>query len=345
MQINGRKINNSIEPYVIAELSANHSGSLDIALKSIEEAKKHGADAIKIQTYTADSMTLDCNKDDFFIKEGTWKGYKLYDLYKKASTPYSWHKYLFEFAREIGITIFSTPFDEGAVDLLEDLQVPAFKIASFEIIDLPLIKYVASKGKPILISTGMASLEEISDAIKVAKKYGNGEILLFHCVSNYPAATSDANIKMIKVLKEKFKVEVGLSDHTLNNTAALAAVSLGAVAIEKHFILNKNQDGPDSSFSIDPEQLRSLKLNSKECWQALGSGGFDRPSSESQNKVFRRSLYFVKDMNPGEIISPRDIKRIRPGYGIPPKFIDKVINKKLIKAVNRGDRVSWDCIE
>ena len=270
MQINNRKISSKDEPFIIAELSANHCGSLEIALETIDSAKKNGADAIKIQSYTANSMTLDSNKDDFLIKNGTWKGYKLFDLYKEASTPYEWHEKLFNHARDIGITIFSTPFDEEAVDLLNSLNTPAYKIASFEIIDLPLIKYVASKGKPILISTGMACSEEINDAVITAKKYGTGEILLFHCVSDYPASTKDSNINLIKTLKEKYDVQVGLSDHTLSNTAALAAVSLGAVAIEKHFIVNKKLTGPDSTFSIDPEQIRSLKRFYKRMLASFG---------------------------------------------------------------------------
>ena len=221
MFIDGKQIGSSSEPYIIAELSANHCGSIELAKKTIKSAKKNGADAIKIQTYTANSMTLDCDKEDFFIKEGTWKGYKLFDLYQEASTPYEWHKELFDFAKEQEITIFSTPFDEEAVDLLNELDAPAFKIASFEIIDLPLIEYVAKKNKPILISTGMATKEEIEDALSTANKYGCRDILLFHCVSDYPASTEESNINMIKTFKEKYNVEVGLSDHTLNNTAAL----------------------------------------------------------------------------------------------------------------------------
>ena len=345
MYLDGRPINKFNEPYIIAELSANHGGSLEIAKKTIESAKKYGADAVKIQTYTANSVTLDCDKDDFLIKEGTWKGYKLFDLYKEASTPYEWHDELFNYAKALGITLFSSPFDEEAVDLLDKLNVPAYKIASFEITDLPLIKYVAEKNKPILISTGMASEEEINSAIDIAKTYGKGDILIFHCVSDYPAATKDSNIKMIKTLKEKYDVEVGLSDHTLNSTAALAAVSLGAVAIEKHFKLDDFQKGPDSSFSITTNQLKDLKINTKECWEAMGSGNFVRPVSESKNLIFRRSLYFVEDMQKGDLISSKSIKRLRPGYGIPPKFFDQIINKKLKRSVEKGDRVSWDCFE
>ena len=345
MKINGREISSSKEPYIIAELSANHGGSIEKAIKTIKSAKLNGADAIKLQSYTANSMTLDCDKDDFLIKEGAWRGYKLFDLYQEASTPYEWHKRLFEYASEIGITIFSTPFDEEATDLLENLNTPAYKIASFEVIDLPLIKYVASKGKPILISTGMASREEINDAVSIAKEFGSGEILLFHCVSDYPASSKDSNINMIKTLKNEYSLEIGLSDHTLNNTTAIAAVSLGAVAIEKHFIIDKKQGGPDSHFSIEPDEFKNLKLTTKECWEALGSGDFQRPISESKNKIFRRSLYFIEDMESGQVIEEKDIKRLRPGFGLPPKFLEFVINKRLKRSVQRGERVSWDCIE
>ena len=343
--INHRKISCSNAPFVIAELSANHCGNIDKAKKLIKKAKESGADAIKIQTYTADSMTLNCDKEDFLISEGTWKGYKLYDLYTEACTPFEWHYHLFDYARKLGITIFSSPFDENAIDFLEELNSPAYKIASFEIVDLPLIKYAASKGKPLLISTGMASESEINDAIKVAKDFGNGEILLFHCISSYPAKTSESNIRMIKTLKEKYNVEVGLSDHTLSNTAAIAAIALGASAIEKHFILDKKDVGPDSSFSINPNQLKKLIDETFDCWESLGCDDFKRSSSEEKNIIFRRSLYFVRDMNPGQIITNKDVKRIRPGYGLKPKYLEKILNKRVKTSVEKGDRVSWENIE
>ena len=345
IKIKGREISTNHNPYIIAELSANHSGSIDIALETIKSAKECGADAIKLQTYNANSMTLNSEKDDFLIKEGLWKGKRLYDLYNEASTPYEWHKELFGYANKIGITIFSSPFDELAVDLLDKLGAPAFKIASFEIVDLPLIKYVASKGKPLLISTGMASENEIDEAVEIAKKYGSGEILLFHCISNYPTITEESNLKMINTLRDKYKCEIGLSDHTLNNTAALAAVSLGACAIEKHFILDKKIGGPDSSFSILPNELKSLKVKTNECWRALGTGNFIRPISEKKNKIFRRSLYFVKNMNKGDLITKDHVRRIRPGYGISPKFYEQILNKKINKSVKIGDRVEWNLID
>lgn len=345
IEINGRKIGEGFPPYIIAELSANHNGSLDKAKETIEAAKKSGAHAVKIQTYTADTMTINSKKKDFLIKKGLWSGYKLYDLYKEASTPYEWHIELFNFAQQLGITIFSTPFDESAGDLLKSLHCPAFKIASFELTDLPLLKYIASFKKPILISTGMGSEDEIGEAVETLRNNGCNEILLFHCISSYPAPTSESNIKLITKLKEKFQVEVGLSDHTLNNTAALSAISLGASAIEKHFILSRKTIGPDSSFSIEPEELKQLVKLSKDCWDCLGNGDFERSLSENENRIFRRSIYFVKDLKKGEKISFDSIRRIRPGFGLHPKYFDQLINKVLMKDVQRGDRVSWDLLQ
>ena len=330
LEINNRIISSSSDPYVIAEISANHGGSLENAYKLINAAKASGADAVKLQTYTPDSMTLNCTKQDFLIKDGLWKGYNLYNLYKEACTPYEWHEKLFKYANELKITIFSSPFDAHAIDFLDELNVPAFKIASFEIVDLNLIKHAASKGKPLLISTGMASKDEIDNAVRIAKDYGNGELLLFHCVSSYPALTEDSNIKLIKTLRQKYNTEVGLSDHTLSNTASIAAISMGASAIEKHFILNKNCKGPDSAFSIDPEQFRELKNSTTQCWQALGKGDFHRSKNEQKNKIFRRSLYFVNNLKCGEIISKNDIKSIRPGFGLPPRYLDQIVNKKRV---------------
>ena len=344
-KINNRIIGSSERPYIIAEMSANHNGSIERAKLTIKKAKECGANAIKMQTYTPDSMTIKCDRDDFKIKGGLWNGYNLHDLYKKASTPYEWHEELFKFAKEIGITIFSTPFDEKAVDILESLNTPAYKIASFELTDLTLIKYVAQKEKPMLISTGMGNLEEIRDAVETAQNNGCRDILLFHCISSYPTPIKHANIKMIETLKSEFNLEVGLSDHTIENTAAMTAIALGATAIEKHFILNRSDIGPDSSFSIEPKELKELVNNTNSCWEALGSSDFNRPKMESENKVFRRSLYFVKDMYPGEIITKNHVKRIRPGFGLSPKYLDKIINKKVLKRIKIGDRVTADLIE
>ena len=343
-EINGRIISAENPPYIIAELSANHNGSLIKAKESILEAKRCGASAIKIQTYTADSMTIDCDLEDFKIKGGIWDGYNLYQLYEEASTPYEWHNELFRFAKENEITLFSTPFDESAVDFLNELGAPAFKIASFELLDLPLIKYAASKGKPLLLSTGMGSLDEITDAVNAAYEGGCKQILLFHCISSYPTPTQESNIRMISFLKDKFGVEVGLSDHTLTNTAAMAALTLGASAFEKHFTLSRLDKGPDSQFSIEPNEFKDLVESANECWQGLGKLSFKRSKLEQNSMVFRRSLYFVKDLSEGQIITKDHIRKIRPGFGVSPKFYEKFIGKKVSRVVKRGERVDWEVI-
>ena len=340
IEIEGKKIGNKQKPYIVAELSANHNGSLQAALDTIKEAKKCGADAIKIQTYDADSMTIDCDKKDFFIKGGLWDGHKLYDLYNKAETPFEWHKEIFKFARKIGITIFSTPFDERGVDLLAKLDAPAYKIASFELCDLPLIKYVAQQKKPIIMSSGISSKEEIADALEIAKSNGCNDIVLLHCVSSYPAPINEANLLQIKELSDYFKVPVGLSDHTLGTTVSLASVALGACLIEKHFILNKKIKSPDSEFSITPSELKYLCKESFLSWQSLGKATYKKQKSEEKNIVFKRSIYFIRDLPKGHVITNQDIKRIRPGMGLPPKFFDQIIGKKIIKSVERGQPTS-----
>lgn len=340
-EINGVKIGRGHKPYIIAELSANHGGSLQRAKDSILAAKESGADAVKIQTYTPDTMTIDTDNREFIIEEGLWKGYNLYRLYKEACTPYEWHSSLFEYARKTGITIFSTPFDETAVDLLEKLETPAYKIASFEITDIPLIKYVAKKQKPMFMSTGMANIQEISEALHTCKMQGNKDILLFHCISNYPAELINSKLGDIKYLSKFFKVKVGLSDHTTTNTASILAVALGAQAIEKHFKLDNNDCGPDSSFSILPEQLRTLSEESNIAYQAVLSNKLERPLSENTNKKFRRSIYFINNLKSGDKVSEKDIKRIRPGYGLDPKHFNDIIGKTVIKDVFRAEPVSW----
>lgn len=337
--INKRNISDTEPPYIIAELSGNHNGSIDRAKLLIKTAKQSGAHAVKIQTYNADSMTIDCDRDDFIIKNGLWKGYKLYDLYKEAHTPFEWHGELFEYARNLDITLFSSPFDENAVDLLNELDTPAYKIASFELTDLPLIKYVAKKGKPMLMSTGMASKEEISEAIEMARSSGCNSLLLFHCISSYPTPIEESNLKQIMELKKTFGILVGLSDHTLGNTAAITAIGLGACAIEKHFTLSRKEKGVDSDFSIEPEELKDLVRDTKDAWLSLGESGFNRSLEESKNKIFRRSIYFICDIKAGEIISEKHIRRIRPGFGLPPKFFDSLIGKKINCDVKRGDPV------
>lgn len=343
--ISGREISENHKPYVIAEISANHNGSIERAKQSIEMAKKAGVDAIKIQTYNADTMTIDCDSDDFIVKGGLWNGYKLYDLYNEAHTPYDWHKELFDFAKTLGVTLFSTPFDESAVDLLESLKAPAYKIASFELTDLPLIGYVAKLKKPMLMSTGMASQDEISEALECARSSGCNSLLLFHCISSYPAPIEQANLRSIQKLKREFDITVGLSDHTIGNLAATTAVALGASAIEKHFTISRSDKGPDSEFSIEPDELKDLVRDVKDAWLSLGKDEIIRPKSESGSRVFRRSLYFINDLKSGSVIKPEDVRRIRPGFGISPKFYEDVIGKVTVKDIRRGQAVDWDMIK
>ncbi len=340
-----RQVGGDSPPYLIAELSANHNGCLQRALDTISMAKQCGADAIKLQTYTADTMTIDHDDDSFYIQGGLWDGYKLYDLYKEAQTPYEWHKKMFDHARAIGITCFSTPFDETAVDLLEDLNVPAYKVASFEATDLPLIKYIALTKKPMIISTGMASLEEISEAVEAAREGGCNELILLHCISSYPAPIEQSNLRTIPDLREKFGVQVGLSDHTLTNTASIASVALGATVIEKHFILDRNEKGPDSEFSLEPNELEALCREAKDAWSALGVAGYECKPAEESNLKFRRSIYFVEDMKPGEVITDKHIRRIRPGFGLSPKHFDQIIGRKAKQDINRGTATSWDLLD
>ena len=343
--ISGRQISENHTPYVIAEISANHNGSIERAKQSIEMAAKAGADAIKIQTYNADTMTIDCHSDDFIVKGGLWNGYKLYDLYTEAHTPYEWHQELFKFSKQLGITLFSTPFDETAVDLLESLDTPAYKIASFELTDLPLISYVAKLKKPMLMSTGMATQDEIAEALECARSFGCNSLLLFHCISSYPAPIEHANLKFIQKLKREFGITVGLSDHTIGNVAATTAIALGASAIEKHFTISRSDKSPDSEFSIEPEELKNLVKDVKEAWLSLGQGDLIRPKAEDNSRVFRRSLYFVSDLKSGSVIKPDDVRRIRPGFGISPKFYNDVIGKVTVRDIKRGQAVDWDMIK
>jgi len=343
--IDGRKIGHGYAPYIIAELSANHNGLLERALDTITEAKHRGASAIKLQTYSADTMTIDSQKDDFLIKGGPWDGYNLYELYQWAQTPFDWHKAMFEHARNIGITAFSTPFDETAVDLLEDLNAPAYKIASFEMTDIPLVKYVASTGKPLIMSTGMASEDEIEESVTAAREAGAKDFVLLHCISSYPAPMDQANIKQMQNLSKRFNTIPGLSDHTLGTAASVAAVALGACVIEKHFTLSRQEKGPDSGFSIEPDELESLCKESKDAWLSLGTEGFERQEVEQGNKVFRRSIYFVKDMKAGQTVTDKDVRRIRPGFGLAPKFYDDVIGKTLKLDVERGTPTNWEHFE
>ena len=342
ISIAGRQIGQDYAPYVIAELSANHNGKLETALKIIDEAAKAGAHAVKLQTYRADTITLDSDTDEFKIKGGLWDGRTLYELYEEAHMPWEWHKPLFEHAKKVGITIFSSPFDSTAVDLLEELDAPAYKIASFEAVDLPLIRYVASTGKPMIISTGMADTEEIQEAIAAAHDGGCTELAILHCVSGYPAPAEDYNLRTIGDMINRFGLVTGLSDHTLNNTTAIASVVQGAALIEKHFTLNRNGGGPDDSFSLEPQELEELCKDTKTAWYALGRVDYSRKSSEQSNVQFRRSLYFVKDLKEGATVTEDSIRSVRPGNGLPPKELDRIIGMRVLKNVRKNTPVTME---
>jgi len=345
MIINNRLINNQQEPYIVAELSANHNGSIERAFESIKAAKNAGADAVKIQTYTADTMTIPCENKEFQIKGGLWDGYTLYDLYKEAETPYEWHKPLFDYAKEIGITIFSTPFDETSVNLLEELGTPAYKIASFEIIDLPLIKRVAKTKKPMIMSTGMANLEEIEEAVVTAKENSCQDLVLLHCISSYPAPPEQSNLKTISDLAEKFGVLVGLSDHSMGTTVATTSVGLGACLIEKHFTLSRIDKGPDSEFSIEPHELKQLCIDTKIAHQSLGVASYELKEAEKSGLIFRRSLYVVKDIKKGEKFSTDNVRSIRPGFGLLPKYYEEILSKTSKMEIKRGTALNWHLVK
>lgn len=340
IEIAGRAIGNGRPPYVVAELSANHNGKMETALALIEAAKKAGADAVKLQTYTPDTITLKCNSEDFRIRGGLWDGRTLYDLYEEAYMPWDWHKPLFEHARKLGITVFSSPFDNTAVDLLEDLNTPAYKIASFEAVDLPLIRYVAGTRKPMVISTGMADLEEIKEAVEAARDGGCTQLVLLHCVSGYPTPANEYNLLTLADMKERFGLPTGLSDHTLSNTTAIASVAMGACLIEKHFTLKRSGGGPDDSFSMEPQDLEQLCRDVRSVWNAMGQVSYARQPSESGNAKFRRSLYFVRDMKAGEVIEADCVRSVRPGFGLPPKKLSEVVGRTLKRDVEFGQPVT-----
>jgi len=332
--------------FIIAEMSANHGHDINIAKDTIKAAKEAGADAIKLQTYTADTITIDSDNELFRLTQGTiWDGRTLYDLYKEAYTPWEWHEELMNYAAELGIICFSSPFDKSAVDLLESLNVPAYKVASFEITDIPLIEYIASKGKPILISTGIATIGEIHEAVQACRKMGNDQIILLKCTSSYPAKIEDANLLTIPNLKETFGVEVGLSDHTLGVTVPVVSVALGAKVIEKHFILDKSIGGPDASFSLDKEEFKLLVRSVREAEKSLGRVDYDMTEKKQKSREFSRSLFVVRDIAKGERFTEENVRSIRPGYGLAPKFSDQVYGAVATEDIPRGTPLQWKHIK
>jgi N-acetylneuraminate synthase len=343
LQIAGRPIGPDHEPFVICELSGNHNGSLDRALALLDAAAATGADAIKIQTYTPDTITIESDRPEFKLSGGLWDGRTLHDLYGEAYTPYEWHAALFERARTLGVTLFSTPFDDTAVDLLESLGALAYKIASFEIVDLPLIARVAATGKPIVMSTGMASESEIAEAVEVARQ-SKGDLVLLHCVSAYPAAIEAANVRTVALLADRFGVVAGLSDHTPGTAASVAAVACGAAVIEKHFTLARADGGPDAEFSLEPAEFSALVRDCKDGWRALGKAGFERGGTERANAQFRRSLYVVADVAAGDLLTTANIRSIRPGLGLAPKHLPEVLGKRAARTLAKGEPIAWDMI-
>lgn len=344
MKIKNFEISMSSPVFIIAELSANHNGSLEIAIETIKAAKRAGADCIKLQTYTPDTITLNCKKDDFLIKGTIWEGKNLYDLYKEAFTPWEWHKKLFNAAAAEGLVCFSSPFDKTAVDFLEELNTPAYKIASFEITDIPLIEYVASQGKPVIISTGIAGQEDIELALDACRRLGNNDIALLKCTSSYPAPIEEANMIMVKDLAERYGVISGLSDHTMGSTVPVVATCFGAKIIEKHFILNKSVGGPDASFSMDEQEFTEMVKAVREAEKAIGNVDYTLTEKQNKGKDFSRSLYIVEDIKAGEIITEKNVRSIRPGFGLHPKYLKEVQGKKLNTARKAGDRLNLNDI-
>ena len=345
MQIGNFEINKESKVFIIAELSANHNGSIATAIETIRAAKRAGADCIKLQTYTADTITIDCNKDDFLIKGTIWEGKNLYKLYQEAYTPWEWHEEIFRVAEEEGLICFSSPFDNTAVDFLETLNVPAYKIASFEITDIPLIEYVASKGKPIILSTGIAEQADIELALDACKRMGNNDIALLKCTSSYPAPIDEANMCMVKDLAERYNVISGLSDHTMGATVPVVATCFGAKIIEKHFILDRSIGGPDASFSMNEEEFTAMVKSVREAESAIGKVDYSLTEKQAKGKDFSRSLYVVEDMKVGDVISERNVRSIRPGFGLHPKHYNEVLGKKVTHEVEKGERFKMDFIK
>ena len=342
MIIDGIEISETTPPYIIAEMSGNHNGDLNRALRLIELAKESGASAVKLQTYTPDTMTINHKSSDFMVKEGLWKGYSLYDLYEMAHTPWEWHKALYDKGKQIGITVFSTPFDNTSVDFLESLNTPVYKISSFENCDIPLIRKIASTKKPVIMSTGMSNLSEIEDSVYNLKKYGCNNLALLHCVSGYPTKIDESNLQTIIDLKSKFKTIIGLSDHTMGNVTSVVAIGLGAKIIEKHFTLNRADGGPDSSFSLHKEELKNLVNACNKAFLSLGNINYEKKPSEKNSFIFRRSVYVVKNVEEGETFTKENIRVIRPGFGSQPKTYDQILGKKSNRKLHKGTPFSME---
>ena len=346
MQIAHRRIGCDASPFVVAEMSGNHNQSLERALAIVEAAAKAGAHALKLQTYTADTITLDVSEGEFFIndEQSLWKGSSLHDLYKLAYTPWEWHEPIMRRANELGLLCFSTPFDESAVDFLESLNVPAYKIASFENVHLPLIRKVASTGKPMIISTGMATLTEIEDAVCASREAGCRDLILLKCTSTYPATPENSNILTIPHLRAQFSCEVGLSDHTMGIGASVAAVAHGATAIEKHFTLKRADGGVDSAFSLEPEELRMLVVETERAWQSLGQVTYGPSEAEKKSLMFRRSIYIAADLKAGDVLTPENLRCVRPGKGLPPKYYEMLLGRRVNQDVKKGTPMGWGLI-
>ena len=344
--INGRKIGPDAPPFIIAEMSGNHNQSLERALEIVEAAAKAGAHALKLQTYTADTMTLDIAEGEFFINDADslWKGSSLHKLYQEAYTPWEWHKPIFDRCRELGMIGFSTPFDASAVDFLESLDAPAYKIASFENTDLPLIRKVAATGKPMIISTGMASVAELDETVRTAREAGCQELVLLKCTSNYPATPENTNIRTIPHMRDLFGCQVGLSDHTMGVGVAVASVALGATVIEKHFTLRRADGGVDSAFSLEPEEMQSLVVETERAWQSLGEISYGPTEKEKASLKFRRTLYIAQDLKAGDVLTTENLRAIRPGLGLPTKYYETLLGRSVKTDVKRGTPVGWSLL-
>jgi len=342
IEIGQKEFGDNSQTLIIAELSANHNQKYDLAVKTIKAMKEAGADAVKLQTYTPDTITIDCDNEYFQIKEGLWKGKTLYELYQKAYTPWEWQPKLKKIAEDLGLIYFSSAFDKSAVDFLEKMDVPAYKIASFEITDIPLIEYIASKGKPVILSTGIATLADIEEAVNACKRMGNEQIALLKCTSAYPAQIEDANLLIIPNMRETFGTVVGLSDHTLGSSAAIASVALGAKIIEKHFILDRNLGGPDAAFSMEPEGFKQMVKYIREVEKALGSAIYELTEKQKKSRELSRSLFVVKDIKKGEVFTQENVKSIRPGYGLKPRYLNEILGKKAKIDLGKGLPLKWE---